>query len=117
MRPLVAQGAEMIRGMNDTALRMQADYIANAVRADRQTNKAMWVAGLSLIVSAIGLVVSSYFSYQSYADAKLSGEKENAQIKVFKESISTLVTEQRAERAAFLKQIGEANRSVLKAKK
>lgn len=117
MRPLVAQGAEMIRGMNDTALRMQADYIANAVRADRQTNKAMWVAGLSLIVSAIGLVVSSYFSYQSYADSKSSGEKENAQIKVFKESINTLVTEQRAEQAAFLKQIGDANRSVPKAKK
>lgn len=117
MRPLVAQGAELIRGMNDTALRMQADYVVNAVRADRQTNKAMWVAGLSLFVSAIGLVVSSYFSYQSYVDAKSAGEKENAQIKVFKDSINTLVTEQRAERAAFLKQIGDENRNVPKAKK
>lgn len=117
MRPLVAQGAEMIRGMNDTALRMQADYVANAVRADRQTNRAMGVAGASLFISAIGFVVSSYFSYQSYADAKSPAEKADVQIKVFKDSISTLVAEQRAERAAFLKQIGDANRNVPKAKK
>lgn len=117
MRPLVAQGAELIRSMNDTALRMQADYVANAVRADRQTNRAMWVAGASLFISAIGFVVSSYFSYQSYADAKSPAEKSDVQIKVFKDSISTLVTEQRAERAEVLKQIGDANCNVPKAKK
>lgn len=117
MRPLVAQGAESIRCMNDTARRMQTDYVANAVRTDRQTNKAMWVAGLSFLVSALGLGVSSFFSYHSYVDAKSAGEKENAQIKVFKESINTLVTEQRAERAAFLKQIGDANRNASNAKR
>lgn len=117
MRPLVAQGAELIRSMNDTALRMQGDYIVNAVQSNHQTKKAMKVAVLSLVVSAIGLIASSWFSYQSYADSKASGEKAAAQIKVFKEGIDTLVKEQRSDRAAVLKSISEANRGTPSAKK
>lgn len=117
MRPLVAQGAELIRSMHDTALRMQVDYIANAARSDRQTKNAMRVAVLSLVVSAVGLVASSYFSYQSYADSKTAGEKAEAQIKVFKAGIETLVNEQRADRAAVFKSFSEENRSTPRPKK
>lgn len=116
MRPLVAQGAELIRSMNDTALRMQADYIGNAERTDRQTKNAIRVAVSSLIVSAFGLVASSWFSYQSYSDAKASDIKAETQTKVFKEGIDTLVKEQRLEQAALLKSL-EANRSTSSSKK
>lgn len=117
MRPLVAQGAELIRSMNETAIRMQADYVANAARSDRHTNRALWVAGASLVISAIGFVVSSYFSYQSYRDSKASGEKTDAQIKVLEDGIRNLVSEQQADRAAFLKSVTDANRAGVISKK
>lgn len=116
MRPIVAQGAELIRTMNETALRMQADYIANAARSDRQTKNAMRVAVLSLIVSAIGLAASSWFSFQSYADSKAADQKSETQLKVFKDGIDALVREQGADRAAVLKSLSDANSRIPSAK-
>jgi hypothetical protein len=103
--------------MNDTALRMQADYVANAERTDRQTKNAVRVAVISLVISASGLIASFLFSYQSYLDSIAAGEKSDAQIKVFKDGIDTLVSEQRADRAALLKSLYEVNRSTPTAKK
>ena len=117
IRPLVAQGAEVIRSMNETAIRMQADYVANAARADRHTNRALWFAGVSLVVSAIGIVVSSYFSYQSFMDSKASGEKTDAQMKVFEDGVRNLVSEQQADRAAFMKSVTDASRAAVSSKK
>lgn len=117
MRPLVAQGAELIRSMNDTALRMQADYITNAARSDRHTKVAMRVAVWSLIVSAIGLVASSYFSYQSYADAKASAEKGNSQIQAFEKGIKDLTKAQREDSDALFQALADAKRATPSSKK
>ena len=37
LRPMAAQAAQLIRSMNDAAIRMQADYIANATSTGRLT--------------------------------------------------------------------------------
>jgi hypothetical protein len=108
LRPMAAQAAQLIRSMNDAALRMQADYIENAKTAGRQTRIAIWIAAVSLVVSAIGLAISSFFSYQSYIDGAESGKKSEAQIAAFQKEIRNLATAQREERAALLKAIGSA---------
>lgn len=105
LRPMAAQAAQIIRSMNDTALRMQADYIENAKTAGRQTRNAIWIAAVSLLVSAIGLAISSFFSYQSYVDVKEAGVKSDAQINAFQSEIRDLVAAQREERAAIVKTI------------
>lgn len=101
LRPMAAQAAQIIRSMNDTALRMQTDYIENAKAAGRQTKIAIWIAAASLIVSL-------FFSYQTYVDAKESSGKSDAQIKAFQNEIRDLVTVQREERAAIVKAIVDA---------
>ena len=98
LRPVAAQAAQIIRSMNDTALRMQADYIENAKTSGRQTRIAIWIA-------AVSLAVSSFFSYQTYADAKDSSEKNDAQIKAFQSEIRELAAAQREDRAAVVKAI------------
>lgn len=110
LRPVAAQAAQIIRSMNDTALRMQADYIGNAKTAGRQTRNAIWIAAVSLLVSAIGLAISSFFSYQSYVDVKESGVKSDAQIKAFQNEIRDLATAQHEERATLVKAIVDARR-------
>lgn len=94
MRPLVAQGAEMIRSMNETAMRLQADYVQNAARTDRQTRTATIVAAASLFVSAIGFIASTWFSIFSYADAKEASAKGDVQIKAFENKVNELVKSQ-----------------------
>lgn len=103
LRPMAAQAAQLIRSMNDTALEMQAKYIENAKIAGRQTRFAIWIA-------AVSLAISSFFSYQSYVDAKVSGVKSDNQINAFQEEIRNLVTAQSEERAALVKAIGDARR-------
>lgn len=103
LRPMAAQAAEIIRSMNDTALRMQTDYIQNAKTTGLQTRIAIWIA-------AISLAVSSFFSYQTYADAKDSSKKNDTQIKAYQTEIHDLVAAQREERAAIGKAIVDASR-------
>lgn len=110
LRPVAAQAAQIIRSMNDTALRMQADYIENAKTAGRQTRNAIWIAAVSLLVSAIGLAISSFFSYQSYVDVKEAGVKSDAQIKAFQNEIRDLATAQHEERATLVKAIVDTRR-------
>jgi hypothetical protein len=100
LRPMAAQAAEIIRSMNDTALRMQTDYIQNAKTAGRQTKFAIWIA-------AVSLAVSSFFSYQTYVDAKYSSARNDTQVKVFQSEIRDLVAAQREDRAAIVKAIME----------
>lgn len=117
MRPLVAQGAELIRSMNDTALRLQADYIANAERSDRQTKNAMRVAVLSLVVSAVGLIASSWFSYQSYTDGKATAEEGKSQSKVFEKLTKDLMTAQHEDRVVLTKALADLKQTVPVGKK
>lgn len=104
LRPVAAQAAQIIRSMNDTALRMQTDYIKNAKTSGRQTRIAIWIA-------AVSLAVSSFFSYQTYADAKDSSEKNNAENKEFQSEIRNLVAAQREDRAAIVKAIADGYRT------
>lgn len=117
LRPVAAQAAQIIRSMNDTALRMQTDYIENSQKTEhqtqitiQQTKVAVKIAAVSLIVSAFGLVISAFFSYQSYVDAKKSNVSSDAQIKAFQSEIRDLVAAQREERAAIVKTIVDARR-------
>lgn len=107
MRPLVAKGAELIRCMNDTALRMQGDYIANAARTDRQTRNATRVAVMSLIVSAIGLIASSWFSYQTYADGKVAAKESKNQGRAFEDLSKDLMTAQHEDRLLLTKALAD----------
>lgn len=112
MRPLVAQGAELIRSMNDTALRMQADYITNAERSDRQTNNALRVAVLSLVVSAVGLIASSWFSYQSYADGKANAVESKKQGDAFEKLTKELMASQHEDRVTLTKALADLKQTV-----
>jgi len=105
LRPIAAQTAQLIQSMNDTALHMQADYVANAEAAGQQTTFAIRIAALSLFVSAVGLVISSFFSCQSHLDTKESNKSSDAQIKAFQNEIRDLVAAQREERTAIVKTI------------
>ncbi len=113
LRPMAAQAAQLIRSMNDAAIRMQADYIANAASTGRQTRIAIWIAAVSLFVSAVGLGISSFFSYQSYVDAKVSGGQADAQIKAFQAEIRALTAAQRNDQAAIAKAIMDAQRAAV----
>lgn len=98
MRPLIAQGAEFIRSMNDTALRMQADYIGNAAKTERQTKLAIWIAVVSLVISSI-------FSYLNYVDSKEVDKKNKEQIAAFQQALEKLVREQKEEMSILAKSI------------
>ena len=117
MRPLVAQGAELIRSMNDTALRMQGDYIANAARTDRQTRNATGIAVLSFIVSAVGLVASSWFSYQIYVDGKANAVESQKQGDAFEKLAKDLMTAQHEDRVTLIKALVDMKPSVPVGKK
>lgn len=105
LRPMATKAAELIRSMNDVALRMQADYIKNAEASGRQTRNAIWIAAISLAVSAVGLVISSFFSYQSYVDGKQSGATNAAQIAAFQAEIRAFAVAEREGQAAIVNAI------------
>ncbi len=117
MRPLVAQGAELIRSMNDTALRMQGDYVANAAESNDRTKKAMKVAVLSLIVSAVGLLASSLFSYLSYADGKANAVESKNQGDAFEKLTKDLMTAQHEDRVTLTKALVDMKPTVPVGKK
>lgn len=110
LRPVAAQAAQIIRSMNDTALRMQTDYIKNAKTSGRQTRIAIWIA-------AVSLAVSSLFSYQTYVDSKESGEKNDAQIKLFQSEIRNLIAAQEKDRALLINALKEFRQSAVMAPK
>jgi hypothetical protein len=95
IRPLVAQSAELIGNMNDTALKMQASFMINARSTQRWTLVAIVIAGMSF-------VVSSFFSWLSYSDGKKQAEQGNAQIKILQGEVKTLLASQEKDRDIFL---------------
>lgn len=113
----MAQGAELIRSMNDTALRMQGDYVANAAESNDRTKKAMKVAVLSLIVSAVGLLASSLFSYLSYADGKANAVESKNQGDAFEKLTKDLMTAQHEDRVTLTKALVDMKPTVPVGKK
>lgn len=117
MRPLVTQGAELIRSMNDTAIRMQADYLSNATQSDRHTRRAIWIAAISLFISAIGLASSSYFSYKGLVDAQEEEKKNAALQRNLESAVERLVTAEQQSSGIVAAAIEKAgNKSVEKQK-
>ncbi|MGB4927052.1 MAG: hypothetical protein WBP25_11245 [Giesbergeria sp.] len=117
MGPLVAQGAEVIRSMSDAIRQMQGDYVANAARSDRQTKNALLVAVLSLAVSAVGLIASSWFSYQTYADGKVAAKESKDQRKAFENLHNELMTAQHEDRLLLTKALADMKQPVPLGKK
>lgn len=68
---------------------------------------------MSLFVSAVGLGISSFFSYQSHVDAKVAGGQADAQIKAFQAEIRALTAAQRNDQAAIAKAIMDAQRAAV----
>lgn len=95
IRPIVVQSAELIGNMNDTALRMQADFMSNA----RSTHKYAWVA---IVIAVLSLMVSSFFSWLSYDDAKQVAARNDAQLKLFQQEIRNLIAAQEKDRVALV---------------
>ncbi|WP_018076608.1 hypothetical protein [Thiobacillus denitrificans] len=104
MRPLVAQSAELIRNMNDTALKMQASFMINARSAQRY-------ALVAIVIATLGLVASSIFSWLSYIDGKQQSEKNNTQTKLFETQIRNLISAQDKDRAVLVDAMKEARQS------
>lgn len=104
MRPLVAQSAELIGNMNDTALKMQASFMANA-------SSTRWYALIAIAIAALGLVVSSIFSWLSYADGNQQSGKNDAQTKLFQTEIRNLIAAQEKDRAVLASALKEARQS------
>lgn len=84
LRPMATQAAQLIRSMNDTALRMQADYIENAKATGRQTKIAICIAAVSLFVSAVSLALSSYFRTRATLSQRCQKCKATHRLKHFK---------------------------------
>ena len=62
MRELATATAEMQRSLNDTASAAVVDFSTGAEASRAATKNGLWIAGASLLVSAIALVATLYFS-------------------------------------------------------
>jgi hypothetical protein len=65
IRPLAAECANLIRSMNDTSIRMLADFSRNARQTAIYNRITIWIA-------VLGLVVSAVFSVLNYFDDRLN---------------------------------------------
>jgi hypothetical protein len=95
IRPIAVQSAELIRNMNDTALQMQADFMRNA----RSTQK---YAGIAIMIAVASLLISSFFSWLGYEDAKQAAVQNDIQLKSFQQEIRNLIAAQEKDRIALL---------------
>lgn len=104
MRPLVTQSAELIGNMNDTALKMQASFMNNA-------RSTQMYALLAIGIAVVSLLVSSFFSWLSYSDARQQSDKNDTQIKLFQDEIRNLIAAQENDRAALVSVLKDVHRS------
>lgn len=104
MRPLVAQSAELIGNMNDTALKMQVSFMTNARSTQRY-------AVIAIVIAALGLVASSIFSWLSYSDGKQHYERIDTQTKLFEAKFLELISIQDKDRAVFVDGMNAARQS------
>lgn len=70
MRELAAATAEMQRTLNDTASTAVADFSSGAEATRKATRNGLWIAGTSLVVSIIALVVTIYMDWGQSNDAQ-----------------------------------------------
>lgn len=105
MRPLVAQSAELIGNMNDTALKMHASFMTNA-------SSTRWYALIAIGIAVLSLVVSSLFSWLSYRDGVHQSANADAQIGLFQKEIRNLIAAQDKDRAVLVGALKEARQSI-----
>lgn len=106
MRGLAVQSAELFRNMNDTALQMQADYIRNSERTGRQARLAIWIAAVSLLVTAI---MPSVASYLDEIDTEAAERKNDARTEILKKELQDLGVAQKASAAALVDALRKSN--------
>lgn len=93
MRPIVAEAANLIRSMNEAAIRMLGDFGRNARRTEIYT---LIIIG----IAALGLLVTAGFSVQNYFDSLAAAVRSNQLIEQFGTQTQALseAQDQRAER-------------------
>lgn len=104
VRPLASQSAELISNMNETALRMQSDSISNA-------RKTEWYTRVAIGIAVLSLVVSSFFSWLSYSNAKHDAAKNDKQIEAFQKEIRNLIAAQEKDRNILVKTLNDTLQS------
>ncbi len=103
--PVMSMAAQLIQSMNDTALKMQSDFIENARDSGRKTSIAIFIAAASLVLSFIGLPVSIYFSYQSLIADRESTASSSALNQELQGEIHSLIDTQRRELAILQEEL------------
>jgi hypothetical protein len=83
MRPLVVQSADLIRSMNDAAIRMIGDFGRNARRAEFYTLLVIFIAAVSLIVTAV-------FSWLNYEASNAASDDAKRAAQQFMQRIESL---------------------------
>lgn len=75
VKPVITQTAGMLQSLNDAAREMQNDYIDSSSKAERQAKNATRLAVIGILISALGLVLSTYFSYRTMKDGEVAAQK------------------------------------------
>jgi hypothetical protein len=83
MRPLVVQSADLIRSMNNAAIRMIGDFGRNARRAEFYTLLVIFIAAVSLIVTAV-------FSWLNYEASNAASDDAKRAAQQFTQRIESL---------------------------
>ena len=87
MGPVFAMCAELIQSMNSTALQMQSDSTAAAVRADEVAAKSMKIATSGIYIALATLVASCFFSIWTIVDARKSARETDQQTSELRKDI------------------------------
>jgi hypothetical protein len=107
LRPMAVQAAQLINSLNQVAVKMQMDSIKNATTT---RNYAI----LAIFLSAIGILVSSYFSIKTNNDSDESSRQNALQLKAFQSEIHSITAAQKDGNIALVKSINDATNRLTK---
>lgn len=116
MRPVVADCATMIKSMNDAAIQMQANFMANSVKAEKQSRFATWFAVGGLFISVLAMVISTVFSYVGFLDNRESGKRNEGQATLTSQTIKSLADSAKKDQTSFVEALREERRVTFEAK-
>lgn len=73
-RPVLFHAAELMAALDTTVRNMQADFARSSIASDRKARTAEWIAIFSVVLTLIGLVVSTAFSAYQASDSSVTNE-------------------------------------------
>lgn len=79
MQPLVIESGQLIRSLNDAAIRMLGDFGRSTQRAESFSKIIIAIAAISLVVTAVFFVLSFFDAREGSEDAKQFTAAQNAQ--------------------------------------